>query len=114
MFQFLRRHKVTTTSASNERMERLAAKIAELAAKDIEMKTFGASTFGHGHRYRMNPVLPIDDLANFEREYDVRLPKDYADFLTQIGDGGIGPYYGLYSLAQSFCHIKVADTTIGS
>lgn len=82
-------------------MERLAAKIAELAAKDTEMKTFGASTFGHGHHYRMNPVLPIDDLASFEREYDVRLPKDYADFLTQISDGGVGPYYGLHSLAQS-------------
>jgi len=100
MFRFLRR-KTVTTSAPNERIERLAAKIAELAAKDTEMKTFGASTFGHGHQYRMNAVLPIDALVNFEREYDVQLPKDYADFLTQIGNGGIGPYYGLYSLAES-------------
>jgi len=82
-------------------MERLAAKIAELAAKDKAMKTFGASTFGHGHHYKMNPVLSVDALAAFEREYDVQFPKDYADFLTQIGNGGIGPYYGLCSLAQS-------------
>jgi hypothetical protein len=90
-----------TPSASNERMEGLAAKIAELAAKDTEMKTFGASTYGRGHLYRMHPVLSLAELANFEREYDVQLPKDYADFLTQIGNGGIGPYYGLYSLAES-------------
>jgi len=100
VFEFFRRHKVTT-SAPNDRMERLAVKIAELAAKDTEMKTFGASTFGQGHQYRMNAVLPVDELASFEREYDVQLPQDYADFLTQIGNGGIGPYYGLYSLAQS-------------
>lgn len=62
------------------------------------MKTFGAS---HGHYYRMNPVLPIDELARFEREYDIQLPKDYTDFLTQLGNGGIGPNYGLYSLAES-------------
>ena len=96
-FQFLLINAVTT-SAPNERIERLAAKIAELAAKDAGMKTFGAA---HGHQYRMNAVLPVHDLATFEREYDVHLPKDYADFLTQIGDGGIGPYYGLYPFAES-------------
>lgn len=100
MFQFFRHNKVTASSP-NERMRRLAEKIAELVARDTEMKTFGASTFGHGHHYKMNPVLPVADLADFEREYAVQLPKDYADFLTQIGNGGIGPYYGLYSLAES-------------
>jgi hypothetical protein len=90
-----------TTSGSNERMERLAAKIAELASKDTGMKTFGASIYGHGHHYRMHPLLPVAELADFEREYDVKLPEDYADFLTQLGNGGVGPYYGLYSLAES-------------
>ena len=100
MFRFLRRNNVTT-QAANERIEALAAKIAELATNDTEMKTFGASTYGTGHHYRMNPVLSVDDLNEFQREYDVQLPADYADFLTQIGDGGIGPYYGLYSLRES-------------
>ena len=90
-----------TTPASNERIQGLAAKIKELASKDTEMKTFGASTYGTGHHYRMNPVLPAHDLNDFQREYDVQLPRDYADFLTQIGDGGIGPYFGLLSLSDS-------------
>ncbi len=97
MFPFLRR-KNKTLSSPSDRIERLAAKIADLAAKDTGMKTFGAE---RGHQYRMNDVLQIDALSNFEREYDVQLPKDYADFLTYIGNGGIGPYYGLYSLNQS-------------
>jgi len=86
---------------SDDRIERLATKIAELAERDTEMVTFGASTFGHGHHYRMNDVLAADELARFEREFGVRLPQDYASFLTRIGDGGIGPYYGLYSLNDS-------------
>lgn len=84
-------------SASNERMQRLAAKIAELAAKDAGMTTFGAD----GHRYRINAVLRGDELIAFESEFAVQLPEDYAGFLTQIGNGGIGPYYGLCSLAES-------------
>ncbi len=100
MFRFLRLSEKTSIMP-NKRIELLCAKIAELAAKDTEMKTFGASTFGHGHHYHLNPVLPVADLARFECEYDVRLPKDYSDFLTQIGNGGVGPYYGLYSLADS-------------
>lgn len=100
MFSFLRRNKMTT-SASNERMGLLGVKIAKLTAKDTEMKNFGASTFGCGHHYRLNPVLPVAELKEFEHEYGIQLPKDYADFLTQIGNGGLGPYYGLYSLAES-------------
>ncbi|HVX64479.1 MAG TPA: SMI1/KNR4 family protein [Pirellulales bacterium] len=100
MFRFFRRHKAKRFAPS-DRIERLRSKIAELAAKDKQMKTFGASTFGHGHHYRMNPILPIDELHDFEREYGVQLPRDYADFLTRVGNGGIGPYYGLCSLAES-------------
>lgn len=97
MFSFLRRKNVTS-SAPSDRIERLAAKIANLAAKDTDLKTFGAE---HGHQYRMNNVLRVDDLSEFEREYDVQLPADYAEFLTYVGNGGIGPYYGLYSLDKS-------------
>ena len=45
--------------------------------------------------------MSLDDRDYFQREYDVQLPQDYADFLTQIGNGGTGPYYGLCSLAKS-------------
>ena len=49
----------------------------------------------------MRDVLSIEELAAFESAYDVQLPRDYADFLLKIGNGGTGPYYGLYSLSES-------------
>lgn len=103
MFDFLRHteSQPTSRSESGDGIGRLASKIVELASKDTKMATFGASTYGHGHHYRMNALLSAAELAAFEREFEVQLPQDYADFLTQIGNGGIGPYYGLYSLTES-------------
>jgi hypothetical protein len=40
-------------------------------------------------------------IEGFEAEYAIRLPPDYREFLTIIGNGGAGPYYGLYSLEQA-------------
>jgi hypothetical protein len=98
MFSFLRRATTLPTGESDDRIDRLAAKIGELTSRDTQMDTFGASTYGHGHHYRTNDMLTVDDLANFEREFNIKLPQDYASFLTRIGNGGVGPYYGLYSL----------------
>lgn len=100
MFRFFRPDKMRPP-ALTDRIERLAAKIQDLTIADTEMVIFGASTLGNGHHYHMNPVLPPDELAAFERDYDVQLPQDYADYLTQIGNGGVGPCYGLLSLAES-------------
>jgi hypothetical protein len=83
---------------TSERMAEIAAKLNELVAKDAEKKTFGAR---RGHEYQMNPPLPMSELQAFERQFGMKLPQDYADFLTQLGNGGIGPGYGLLSLAEA-------------
>lgn len=36
----------------------------------------------------------------FEEKYDLRLPEDYFYFITEVGDGGAGPDYGLYQFAD--------------
>ena len=104
MFDFLRPRKKTSNEQipkPHDRIESLAAKIAELSSRDAEMTTFGSSNYGSGHHYRMREVLSIKELVAFESAFDVQLPRDYAAFLLKIGNGGIGPYYGLYSLSQS-------------
>lgn len=57
---------------------------------------FGADA----HHFRLNPRLPEADVLKFERRYNVRLPEDYRRFLTFIGNGGAGPFYGIFPLGQ--------------
>ncbi|MCU0686545.1 MAG: SMI1/KNR4 family protein [Polyangiaceae bacterium] len=51
-----------------------------------------------GHRYQLGAPLTPEQLARLEREHGVRLPDDYASFVTRVGHGGAGPYYGLLPL----------------
>lgn len=68
--------------------------------KDPDFEVFGSDY----HQYELGPPLSKDDVKNFESEYGIRLPSDYASFLTTVGHGGpgyfgaAGPYYGIYPL----------------
>ena len=75
----------------------LAKLSKELAVSDPAYRVFGAGT----HRYRSGPILREEDLASFEAEHQVKLPLDYRAFLTTVGDGGAGPYYGLSQLSHT-------------
>lgn len=37
----------------------------------------------------LNPVIPLDTVRVWEERWKIVLPKDYVDFITQVGDGGI-------------------------
>jgi HEAT repeat protein len=50
------------------------------------------------HQFRMNATLSEGDLQAFETDHGIRLPEDYRAFLSAIGNGGAGPYYGINSL----------------
>lgn len=61
----------------------------------------GCKQFGAGaHRYRWNPPASEAEVEEFERETGVRLPEEYRNFLLLLGDGGAGPFYGLFSLGE--------------
>lgn len=47
------------------------------------------------------PLLS-NNLKDFENQHKVVLPREYREFLLNIGNGGDGPpYYGLNTLAES-------------
>lgn len=66
--------------------------IAQLAAHDAGCVRFGARV----HRYRLAPPIAEAELAAIEAAAEVALPEDYRAHLRQVGNGGAGPYYGLW------------------
>ncbi|MET8539646.1 SMI1/KNR4 family protein [Kitasatospora sp. NPDC004799] len=50
----------------------------------------------------LRSVLSEAEVRSFERDYGVALPADYRTFLMTIGDGGPGPYHGIWVLSRSY------------
>lgn len=72
---------------------------------DKDRQVFGAGR----HQYLLNPVAAPEKVARFEAQYHVKLPPEYVFFLTQVGNGGAGPYYGLYSLEKLAMYTEYLD-----
>jgi hypothetical protein len=85
---------MTTIDDIRERLIRLAKADGKSFFKISPYKVFGSSS----HKYKLNDRLTDKQVADFEAEQSITLPADYRDFLTKIGDGGAGPYYGLLRL----------------
>src|SRR5262245_53417485 len=67
------------------------------AAARGQFQPFGAELHGFRRRRR----LTEKQVAAFERRYAVKLPPEYHAFITGVANGGAGPAYGLYSLAEA-------------
>lgn len=84
-----------------EQLNRIREKIEQLKSLDSNLTLFGSQK----HRYKINPTISLDKIKQFETAHKVTLPKDYVEFLTKIGDGGVGPFYGL----EPFADVLFAD-----
>lgn len=63
---------------------------------DTEFRLMGSDS----HRYQFAPVAALSSVRDFENRHNIRLPAAYVEFLTQVGNGGAGPDFGLYSLEE--------------
>ncbi|WP_439621995.1 SMI1/KNR4 family protein [Gemmata sp.] len=68
--------------------------LRQLREADTTFRVFGS----RAHRYDLGPPLAERELAAFEAANGVRLPGDYRRFLSEVGNGGAGPDYGLEPL----------------
>lgn len=86
----------------NTKMDRLSDEHAEyikslvdIAGKlDSQREVFGSGK----HQYQLNPVLTMEEVRQYEAKLGASLPEEYVFFLTKVGNGGAGPYYGIYPL----------------
>jgi hypothetical protein len=59
-------------------------------------RVFGADV----HGFLLNSPLAEPEVLEFERAHHIILPTDFREFLLNIGNGGAGPFYGLFPLGQ--------------
>jgi len=71
-----------------------AVKAAISRLREIQSKAFGFEA----HGFRMNPVLAESEAAAFEQDHKIVIPSDYRRFVTELGNGGAGPFYGVFPL----------------
>jgi hypothetical protein len=75
-------------------LERIKEKLERLKELDGKRAVFGSES----HDYHSNHCLQISTIKDFEVKHDVDFPEDYVLFLTKIGNGGAGPFYGIEPL----------------
>lgn len=80
--------------ANEKRVERILAMLAEVRSK--RLSCFGSDS----HQFRLNKPLSEQELVQFESKHGITLPADFRCFLQTVGNGGAGPYYGIYPLAS--------------
>lgn len=84
----------------------LKSLVAQAEARDPSHLIFGADH----HKYKLNPPASPEQVRQFEEMHNLLLPEEYKFFLTQIGNGGAGPYYGLYSLEEVERYTEYLET----
>ena len=77
-----------------EQTIRIEEKLKKLKSMDTEFTVFGSEK----HKYQLNPVIGKEELMAFEKRHQIELPLGYRNFLLELGNGGVGPYYGLEPL----------------
>lgn len=66
------------------------------------MSLFGAER----HLYCTNRCIEADQLNLYEEKMGINLPEEYKFFLKNIGNGGAGPFYGIFPLEKSANSIR--------
>jgi hypothetical protein len=52
------------------------------------------------HEFLLNEPLDAEMVRSFEEQHNVQLPADYRHFLTAVGNGGAGPFHGIFALGM--------------
>lgn len=71
-------------------------KIQAVCRKASHWDLYGAPFGGnYVHMHLFRPVIDLEELELWEEIMGFKLPEDYRCYLTCLGNGGAGPYYGV-------------------
>jgi len=71
-----------------------------LYSQEQHRELFGASTHTSTHKFLLHPCITEKQVRQFEARHAIHLPEDYRNFLLEVGSGGAGPLYGLFSFGH--------------
>jgi HEAT repeat protein len=80
------------SETNRSRVDRILQKLQQ--ARQRKLSCFGSDR----HGFRLNNPLSEVEIQAFETSHNIRLPDDYRTFLAYAGNGGAGPYYGIFPL----------------
>lgn len=72
---------------------------------DEDLERFGADA----HAYKLASPAKEEAIQKFEQKYGIGLPEEYRDFLRLVGNGGAGPFYGLFGLKKLRQELEDSD-----
>jgi len=81
---------------NDEKIFKIRKKLDLLLELDEQYMVVGSNK----HKYLFNNKKTAEELKKFEVLHNIVLPEEYKVFLLQVGNGGAGPNYGLYSLEE--------------
>ena len=58
------------------------------------------------HKYHTKKKIGRDQLRQWMDTNQIRLPESFMRFLTEIGNGGAGPYYGIYDIEKALSNTE--------
>jgi hypothetical protein len=90
--------KLTFAQQNQSIMDQLISKISNRA---LNKNTIHDMAAGLSPEPKIEPVVSLPELQNMEAELDFKFPPLLVQIYTQIGNGGFGPGYGLYSLQEA-------------
>ncbi|WP_340608251.1 SMI1/KNR4 family protein [Xenorhabdus bharatensis] len=81
----------------NDQVKRVRLKLPLALKVDKKFELFAADR----HKYELNPPIEMTEIHKWQKRTGAQLPEDFILFLTQIGNGGAGPYYGIARFEDS-------------
>jgi len=80
----------------------MSPQLKSIIAKFKRARELDARPCGYEkHGWSLNAALALSEIQAFEQKYGFSLPSGYREFITEFGDGGAGPGYGMFSLSEA-------------